>query len=71
MPIQGRVGKIERLLYIYRSQRDLTVNLTVKFSSASQASRNQIDAFIAKRGLLIVLCRPWMDWQVGVLCQFV
>ena len=33
--------------------------------SAPRASRNQIDAFIAKRGPLIVLYRPRMDWRGG------
>jgi len=33
--------------------------------SAPLASRNQIDASIAKGGLLIVLYRPWMDCRWG------
>jgi hypothetical protein len=36
--------------------------------SAPRASRNQIDAFIAKRGLLIVFYRLWMDWRRGAYC---
>jgi hypothetical protein len=33
--------------------------------SAPQASRDQIDAFIAKGSLLIVFYRPWMDRRWG------
>src|ERR1700734_3560922 len=31
--------------------------------SAPRASRDQIDAFIEKRHLLIVRYRPWMNWR--------
>jgi hypothetical protein len=68
--LEELVGHVDRLqrsqLFTYFRLDQGPISFIYR-PSAPRASRNQIDAFIAKRVLLIVLYRPWMDWRVGRL----
>jgi hypothetical protein len=62
----GHVDRLQRSLLFTHFRLEQGPISFIYRPSASRASRNQIDAFIAKRGLLIVLYRP-LDWRWGAL----
>jgi len=61
----GDVDRLKRSLLFTHFRSEQGPISVIYRPSAPRASRNQIDAFIAKCGLLIVLDRPWMDWRAG------
>jgi hypothetical protein len=66
--LEELVGHVDRpqrsLLFTYFRPEQGPISAIYR-PSAPRAPRNQIDAFIAKRGPLIVLYRPRMDWRGG------
>ena len=58
------VGHVDPLLFRHFRLEQGPMSF-IYHPSAPWASRNQTGAFIAKRGLLIVLYRLWMDWRWG------
>ena len=66
--ICGQLDWVQRsLIFIYVGLKQELISFIYR-PFAPRASRDQIDAFIAKGGLLIVFYRPWMDCRWGAQC---
>jgi len=61
----GQFDRVQRsLIYIYVGLEQGPISFIYR-PFAPRASRDKIDAVIAKGGPLIVLYRPWMDCRWG------
>jgi hypothetical protein len=61
----GHVDRLQRSLLFTHFRLEQGPIRFIYRPSAPLASRDQIDAFVAKGGLLIVFNRPWMDCRWG------
>jgi hypothetical protein len=64
----GHVNRLQGILFFTYFRLEQGPISFIYHPSALRASRKQIDAFIAKRGLPIVLYRPWMHCRWDAEC---